>query len=193
MVRTALALLCSTLPLMAQDHPLPIAALTGDWNGDGNPDAVLLFARDEGDADLVVMLGHDWQGLQPVLHRPGVVYSGGMAGQVPRLEPRSPTSFAILSEQTGIGREPWQMALTVAFRQGGFRVAGFDYLFYDRLDPTRNGNCSVNLLTGRYALTFGPGEEAPEITREGDAGLRAFALADLEADFFPDPCRAILE
>lgn len=193
MMRSALVLLCTTLPLMAQEQPLPIAALSGDWNADGNPDAVLLYGRAEGDADLVVMLGHDWQGLQPGLHLPGVVFFGGMAGQVPRLESRSPTSFAILSEQTGIGREPWQMALTVAFRQGEFRVAGFDYLFYDRLDPTHNGNCSVNLLTGRYSLTFGPGDEAPEVTREGDAGIRAFALADLGVDFFPDACRAIFE
>ena len=190
--RLLVPLLClAALPAQAESRL--VAALTGDWNGDGRPDAVLLHAHAEGMADLTVYLGHDWLGLQPAVHLPQVIFSGDLAGQIPAIEARSASSFAILSEQTGIGREPWQQVLTVAFRQGELRVAGFDHLFYDRLDPSHNGHCSVNLLTGRYRLTLGPGDEAPDILREGASGLTAFPLAALAPDFFPEVCRPLTE
>lgn len=181
--------LFAALPVQAE--PRLVAALSGDWNGDGRPDAVLLYGHDDGMADLVVMLGHDWLGLQPAIHLPQVIYYGTMAGQVPALEPRSASSFAVLSEQTGIGREPWQAVLTVAYRQDALRVAGYDFHFYDRLDPTHHGRCSVNLLTGAFELHRGPGNDAPEVSTTGRGTERAFPLADLAPDWQPAACAAL--
>lgn len=193
--RTAL-LLALALPLPAQADPLtltdgarqPIAAISGDWNGDEALDAALLYPGADGLADLVVMLNDQVTGLQPLLTLPGVVFAGPMAGQAPAFEPRSETSFALRSEQTGVGRTPWYQWLTLAWRDGGFVVAGYDYSFYDRLDLSHYGECSVNLLTGAYTLTLGPGEDAAEIRREGRTEERGFPLADLREGWQSRAC-----
>ncbi|WP_334194963.1 hypothetical protein [Pararhodobacter sp.] len=189
-------LLALVLPLAAQAEPLtpggsprqPIAAISGDWNGDEALDAAFLYPGADGLADLVVMINNQVTGLETVLALPGVVWSGPMAGQAPAFEPRSETSFAIRSEQTGIGRTPWHQWVTLAWRDGGFVVAGYDYSFYDRLDLSHYGECSVNLLTGAYTLTHGPGDEVPEITRQGSTEERGFPLADLREGWQARAC-----
>jgi len=191
---TPVLCLLAALPALAETpQPRLTAALSGDWNGDGNPDAVLLYAHEYGMSDLVVMLGDGYQGLQPAIHLPEVVFSGPMGGQSPGLEARSASSFAILSEQTGVGREPWQQAITIAFRQGELRVAGYDFLFYDRLDPSRNGHCSVNLLTGDFTLRYGPGNEAPVTETAGRGDERAFPLSELTEIWQPAACAPLFQ
>jgi hypothetical protein len=191
MTLRALVLLAVSVALPAQadqGERVLSAVLSGDWNGDEAPDAALLYAHEDGMTDLVILQGSGYRGLQPLLDLPGVIWSGPMAGQMPGFEARSDTSFAIRSEQTGVGRTPWYQWVTVAWRDGAYVVAGYDYSFYDRLDLSHHGNCSVNLLAGRYTLDHGPGDEAAEIHREGRTDDVAFPLADLREGWQARAC-----
>lgn len=188
----ALALCAPALPAPAQGWEAPpLAALTGDWNGDGLTDLAILTPGAAGTADLILYHGGP-QGMTRALVLRGAVFAGPMAGQTPSLAARSATSFAILSEQIGIGRSPWEQAVTVAWRRGGHVVAGFTHAFFDRLDPERQGRCDVNLLTGGWEAAFSPGTGQPPRQASGRDGPRAFPLADLTEDFLPAPCLALL-
>jgi len=185
-----LALAALATPALA-DPPGPgtlIAAISGDWNGDDVLDAVTLTRAADGMADLTVYRGGGIYGLDPVLTLPAVVFAGPMAGQAPGFAPRSDSSFVLQTEQTGVGRTPWTAGLTIAWRDGGFVVAGYDYSFYDRLDLSHYGGCSVNLLTSRYELTLGAGEDAAEIHRTGTTEAASFPLASLTEGYMPPIC-----
>lgn len=183
-----LPLLLLATPALANGPPALFAALSGDWNGDGSTDAVVLVSGIDGDADLVVYDNDGYSGLTPVLVLPGVVFAGPMAGQAPQLTAHSDTSFVLSSEQSAVGRTPWTQRITIIWRDGGFVVAGYDYGFYDRLDLSHFGECSVNLLTSQFTLYLGPGDEAPEIHREGTTEASSFPLASLTAGFMATPC-----
>lgn len=191
----ALALLALALPAAADGWPdgAPVAALSGDWNGDGLPDlAVLSEGADTALADLTIYHGGGRR-LSPVLSVPGAAFSGPMHGQAPGLTARTATSFVIASEQIAVGRSPWTQDVTVAFRDGAYVVAGFTHGFYDRLDPERGGNCDVNLLTGGWEAGYRPGDGQPERNAAGRDGPRAFPLAEFTADYRPEPCRALFD
>ncbi len=170
-----------------------IAALSGDWTQDDVPDAAFLVRKERGTSDLVIMTGDSVDGLVPNSIAAEAVFAGPMAGQTPSLLARSDTSFIISSEQIGIGRSPWTRQVTIAYRDGAFVVAGFTHQFYDRIDPSRQGICDVNLLSGEYEVEWGPGDEQPRKTLTGSDGPRAFPVSQLSEDTFPTPCRALYE
>lgn len=186
-MRLFLALLTLATPAPAQQVPAILSAISGDWDGNGIPDAALLVPGPEESATLILYRG-GFSGMEPVLTLPGVALAGIWAGQAPRLEARGERGFALLSEQTGIGRTPWMQAISVVWQGAEPMVAGFDYSFYDRLDLAHYGECSVDLLTGRYSLTHSPGEDAPEVQREGRTDTAAFPLAELPFGWMPAPC-----
>lgn len=183
-----------------------IAALSGDWNGDGAADAITLVQGAEVQgaedaAELVVYLG-GVMGLHRVLTVPGAVYAGSLAGQVPGLVARSTTGFTITEEQTGVGREPWQARINVAWRAGRFVVAGYSYAFHDRLDPGHFGDCDVNLRTGDWRTRLSSGDAQPDGSivlgaavvrdRSGRDAPSDLPLAGLRADFMPERCQALI-
>jgi hypothetical protein len=188
---TALAISLATglfaLPAAAQPWPAGtlIAALSGDWNGDGEAELAVLLQGGDG-ADLVLHAPQEMR-LVPVLTVPDVAFVGPMFGQTPSLAARSDTSFVIASEQTGIGRSPWNQQVTVAWRGGDWVVAGFTHTFYDRIDPDRNGRCDLNLLSGGWEREVGGQRQS------GTDGPRAFPLAGLAQDWMPDVCRPIFD
>ena len=159
-----------------------IAALSGDWNGDDLPDLVSLWAGEDG-AALVLHQGN-FMGLEPVLTLPGVAFAGGMAGQMPGLSARSDTAFVLHQEQTAIGRNPWMLDLTIAWRPalGGWVVAGYSLVSYDRLDPEAGFTCDVNLVTGAYERDENGRRETG---RDAPAPL---ALPELTQDWRPAAC-----
>lgn len=88
-----------------------------------------------------------------------VAWTGAMAGQAPWLELTPGGSLAVISENTGIGRDRWHMTLTIAHRDG-LRVAGVTYEWYDTLDPEAGGTCDLNLLSGRGTVATAAGARA---------------------------------
>jgi hypothetical protein len=59
-----------------------------------------------------------------------------------------------------IGRNRWHLTLTIAWRDGAYRVAGVTYGHYDTLDPENSGGCDLNLLTGRGVQTTSLGTQS---------------------------------
>ncbi|MEZ5752244.1 MAG: hypothetical protein R3D60_09865 [Paracoccaceae bacterium] len=188
LARAALLAVVLALPAQAQVAVGTLLSVTsGDWNGDEYEDAAMLIQAEDGLADLIVYWG-SFQGMRADFTLPSVVFAGPMAGQTPQLRRRSDSAFDILTEQTGVGRTPWSQAITVAYRGGSLMVAGFDHGFYDRLDLSHYGNCSVNLLTNRFSLTVAPGDGAPERHDEGVTEASSFPLRDLTESFMPTIC-----
>lgn len=164
-----------------------LAALSGDWNANGEADLAVLIEDDEGEVDLLIHEG-DFAGMTVALRVPGVIFHGGMGGGRPQLIARSETSFALHQEWLGIGRTPWTRTLTVAHRGGDYVLAGFTHAFADRLDPERSGLCDVNLLNGRWEGDFTPATGQPTRNRNGTDGPRAFPLSELTETYMPQPC-----
>lgn len=125
-------------------------AVTSPVDGDINRFRVILVETEEG-ADLYVFTdaGEGWK---QVAHAKDMVWRGGMYGQEPWMEATEHGSLKIYSENSAVGRNRWEQVLTIAYRNGVFRVAGYTYSYYDTLDPDANGQCDVNLLTGKGVL-----------------------------------------
>lgn len=185
-------LLMTALPALAQDLApgQMIAVVSGDWNGDELGDAVALVGAEDLTADLVVYRG-TFRGLAEVLRVPAVAQTAQMMGAAPGLEQLPNGSIRLTTEQTGIGRSPWTQGITLAWREGGFVVAGFSYAYYDRIEPGVDGSCDVNLLTGDWTLRRGMGEDQPEQRSAGRIEGRRLPLAQLDGAFFPEVCSAL--
>ena len=156
-ILTALAAsLCgfSALPALAQDAMVPVKSVSGvetvPVDGDINRYRAVL-AETDGGADLYIFTdsGNGWD---ETVHAAGIVWRGGMYGQEPWMEANEHGSLKIYSENSAVGRNRWEQILTIAYRNGVFRVAGYTYSYYDTLDPDANGQCDVNLLTGKGVL-----------------------------------------
>lgn len=125
-------------------------AVTSPVDGDINRFRAILVETEEG-GDLYVFTdaGEGWK---QVAHAKDMVWRGGMYGQEPWMEANEHGSLKIYSENSAVGRNRWEQILTIAYRNGVFRVAGYTYSYYDTLDPDANGQCDVNLLTGKGVL-----------------------------------------
>jgi hypothetical protein len=188
----AAALACAlATPTFAESEPgRLIAALSGDWNGDEEPDAILLIQGMEGQAEIQIFEG-EFDGLQPLFTVPGAVYAGSWSGQSPGLNPLTDNSFSITTEQIGIGRTPWMAQVTVAYRDGIYMVAGYTYDFYDRIDPAHTGSCEVNLLTGDYVVDVQRSDGTPNTSIQARSQRTAFPLTELIEGFTPAECRGL--
>ena len=83
----------------------------------------------------------------------GTVFAADIAwvggpGQVPELGLADNGSVQLTSMNDAVGRGRWRLTLTIAYRDGDYRVAGYTYEWRDTLDLADNGVCDVNLLTG---------------------------------------------
>ena len=139
---------------IAQEAMVPAAAIAGaetvQVDGDIHRYRAILAETEEG-ADLYIYTdaGEGWK---QAVHARDIVWRGGMYGQEPSMEAQEHGSLKIISENSAVGRDRWEQVLTIAYRGGEFRVAGFTYSYYDTLDPDANGQCDVNLLTGKGVL-----------------------------------------
>jgi hypothetical protein len=130
-----------------------VAAVTGDFNKDGAQDLALLV-RGQGDMDLHFFL-QDKDGLY--LKHAGVALGkvwgtaepDGTVGQEPELKALPNGSIQVITRNDAIGRDRWNQTLTLAYRNTDFIVAGFTYSYYDTLDTNNNGDCDLNVLTGK--------------------------------------------
>jgi hypothetical protein len=125
-------------------------AVTSPVDGDINRfRAVLVETEEGGDLYVFADAGEGWK---QVAHAKDMVWRGAMYGQEAWMEATEHGSLKIYSENSVVGRNRWEQVLTIAYRNGVFQVAGYTYSYYDTIDPDANGQCDVNLLTGKGVL-----------------------------------------
>ena len=163
MFRHAAFLAFTALPATAQ-------TVISDLNGDGLAERFTLIDRD-GTVDLLI----DRTGDAPVLAN-DIAWSGSI-GQKPDLELAPNGSVVLVSMNESVSRSRWHLALTIAFRDGRYVIAGYTYDWYDTLDPAIGGTCDLNLLTGRGTLQKGQGPKTNVRT-----ALRAIPVTDFRDD-----------
>jgi hypothetical protein len=129
-----------------------VASVTGDWNKDGLPDLALLV-RGTDNMDLHFFLQADGGYLKSAGVARGKVWGtaepDGIVGQEPELKALPNGSIQVITMNDAIGRDRWNQTLTLAYRNTDFIVAGFTYSYYDTLEPDNNGDCDLNVLTGK--------------------------------------------
>ena len=134
-------------PALAQGFE-PVTEVWADLDADGVSESYVI--REGG--ELVVTEG-DWRRVLP-----DAAWDGPLAGQKPTLAINEAGSVLLTAMQEGMGRDRWRLTLTIAHRDGDWRIAGYTYDFYDPLDATAWGHCDLNLLTGEG---FAETEEGP--------------------------------
>lgn len=145
----ALVALVLGTPVAAQDV---IDSTVSDLNGDGLRERfTLLRYAGAGTVDLII----EDTGTGRITAR-DVAGIGG-TGQEPELDLAPNGSVRLTSMNESIGRDRWRQTLTLAWRDGAYRVAGYTYRWYDTLDLDRSGKCDLNLLTGKGFVKKGQG------------------------------------
>lgn len=140
-----LALLALVLLAAAPAHAEPGAVLAtaeSDIDGDGKPDRFQLIDAD-GSATLKITMGSG-----ETIVADQIAWVGGI-GQQPELAVTPQGSVQVISMNESIGRDRWHLTLTLAYRDGAVRVAGYTWNEYDTLDNDAWTDCDLNLLTGR--------------------------------------------
>ena len=143
MRRLLLALSLLAGPAWAEGSPRPIWFAEADLDGDGVVEAYTLLEDGESSVDLVMTE----DGEERVV--PGAAWTGGAFGQLPELEVSQGGSVLLTSMNDAIGRDRWYLVLTIAHRDGDWRVAGITYERRDTLDLASWARCDLNLLSGR--------------------------------------------
>ena len=163
----------------------------------GCEQAILLASESaEDSADLIILTDRrsDTGGV-PLLVARDIAFNGALWGMSPWLEQAENGSLLVMSEQTGIGRQAWSQVLTLAWRDGGFVVAGLTWQSYDRLTGS-TADCDVNLLTGDYAASAvksdpATGTDRTILSDQGRIEGARIPAADWGAmAVFPAPCAA---
>ncbi|EAR50615.1 hypothetical protein OG2516_12226 [Oceanicola granulosus HTCC2516] len=158
-------------PLAAQGFTAPVVS---DLDGDGAAETFTLLDSGDGTADLRIEAGRS------VIHAESIAWKGGI-GQEPELAVLPNGSVQVISMNEAIGRSRWRQALTIAHRDGAYRVAGITYGWYDTIDNT-GGTCDFNLLTGRGIIERDDGSR-----REVAAPLPALPVTEFRDDTFTVP------
>ncbi|TIL50268.1 hypothetical protein [Mesorhizobium sp.] len=137
-----------------------ITALTGDWNGDGAVDLVMIVETEPGDpmdmhfflrdpeANFLKAAGivrdqilGEWNGYD----RPGYAASD----TEPQLTALPNGSIKLYLPAMPVGSKRTNQTLTLAYRDGVFIVAGFAYDYHDYLEDNVASDCDYNVLTGK--------------------------------------------
>lgn len=159
MRRLLLALSLLAGPAWAEDSSRPLWFAEADLDGDGVVEAYTLREDGESSVDLVVTEGTEERVV------PGAAWMGGAFGQLPELEVSQGGSVRLTSMNDAIGRDRWHLVLTIAHRDGDWRVAGITYERRDTLDLASWARCDLNLLSGRGVVETDVGVrevEAPD-------------------------------
>lgn len=184
-VLTALCVAAGSAAAEQIDPAKIIGGATGDWNHDGEADLALLVASPAQGDDIgiyIYLRDKDHALLTLATQAPGKVWGNGsldgMFGQDPSIEALSSGSIAVHSQNSGIGRDRWEQALTLAYRNEQFVVAGYTFSHYDTLDTNNTGACDYNVLTGK-------------VTRDGKASkvdAKTIPVADWDDDVGQKAC-----
>jgi len=123
------------------------ATVASDLNGDGRVERFALIDSGAGTVDL--QIENTGGG---VIYAESIAWLGGI-GQQPELSLATNGSVRLTSMNEAIGRDRWHQTLTIAYRRGTYRIAGYTYSWYDTLNPEANGTCDLNLLNHRGTLS----------------------------------------
>ncbi|MBZ9678661.1 hypothetical protein [Mesorhizobium sp. ES1-1] len=163
-IRLALALLAIALPATGFAEPIEtrkiITALTGDFNGDGASDLVMVVETEPTDPmDIHFFLRdkeHNYLKPVEIVHeqvdaewngydRPGY----GNSDTEPELTLLPKGSIKVYLPALPQGSERTNQTLTIAYRDGNFIVAGFAYDSEDFQQDNVASACDLNVLTGK--------------------------------------------
>ncbi|GAB4518535.1 MAG: hypothetical protein Tsb0019_18730 [Roseibium sp.] len=164
----------------AQDTMIPAESVAGSATVPVDGDILryrAVLAETDGGGDLYIFTdaGDGWR---QAVHARDIVWRGGLYGQEPWLEAQEHGSLRLYSENSAIGRDRWELLLTIAYRKNTFVVAGYTLSYYDTLDPDAAGECDVNLLTGRGVHKG----------KSFKTSLKALPVADWTMDTQPPEC-----
>jgi hypothetical protein len=137
---SALILALCAAPALAQDV---LGVVESDLDGSGSAEVFTLLDTGNGTADLQID-DTSWG----TVFASDIAWVGGI-GQTPELGLADNGSVQLTSMNDAVGRSRWRLTLTIAYRNGDYRVAGYTYEWRDTLDLADNGVCDVNLLTGQ--------------------------------------------
>ncbi|UWP89085.1 hypothetical protein [Aliiroseovarius crassostreae] len=174
-MRVLFPLLLVATPAFAED-PFPLH-IKGDFTGDGVADSAEITEPEMGEGTLHLTLSNG-----PPVVRPNLVWIGGI-GQEPWLDITPAGSLEVISQNSSIGRNRWEQTLTLAFRNGQMRVAGYSFFWRDTLNLDDIGFCDLNLLTGKGMIHLGQ-DENPTAIR---VTTKAVPIADWPAEM-PTEC-----
>jgi hypothetical protein len=141
-----------------------ITALTGDWNGDGARDLVLIAETKPGDPmDVHFFLRdkeHNYLKPVEVVHDQvtgewnGFDQSGYENSDTePELSALPNGSILLKIPALPVGSQRTDLQLTIAYRHSQFVVAGFAYDYTDYFKDSAARHCEYNLLTGKGIRT----------------------------------------
>ena len=153
--------------------------VASDLDSDGAKEQFRLAdSQNDGIVDLLI----DRPGRTQIVAR-DVAWIGGI-GQQPELSLAPNGSVLLTSMNEAVGRSRWRLTLTIAYRRGAYRVAGYTYSWYDTIDIADNGTCDLNLLNGKGTLQIDGGP-----LRLIRTGLKARAITDWSDDIpLPRAC-----
>ena len=184
LVHLASAALLALSATPAWAEPRVVASVAGDFDGNGRADLAVLL----GDNTVALAIFEEieaYGGLRLVAEGPDIAWMGSL-NEPPRIEVTEAGSLRVTSSNFGIGRNKWEMALTIAYRRDAYRVAGITFVEVDTLDlENLQLRCDLNLLTGRGTLS-GPKENQPE--RPVEVKAEAVPIEAFEADMVGQLC-----
>ena len=153
----SIALLIST----AAHAQTMLGTVTSDLDQNGTAEVFTLIDSGQGYATLEIE--NTAKGL---LKSHDIAWVGGMDGQIPYLALAPNGSVQVISINDSVGRDRWQLTLTIAYRDNDYRVAGYTYEWNDTLDLASNGICDVNILAGKGETSLNGGPNTSFATDE---------------------------
>ncbi len=128
-----------------------LSVVTADWNDDGGFDRAVLLESDKqpGGTELLIYLSDpNTDTMQLALRKTNPAWSGNMWGTLPRLELDKDNNLVIHSQNDSIGRNHWQQAVTVHYKDKRFIISNYAIAEQDTLKLGTDSTCVYNLMTG---------------------------------------------
>lgn len=130
------------IPLAAGAGPVG-DLVTSDLNGDGVEESFRLIDSGSGTVDLrIAETGGD-----PVFAQ-DIAWMGGV-GQMPELTVAEDGTIKLRSMNESVGRDRWELTLSIAWHEMQYRVIGVTYAWRDTLETEAEGTCDFNLVSGQ--------------------------------------------
>jgi hypothetical protein len=129
--------------------------VTGDLDGDGRADRATVRYTDDNEVELTI---------SPTRATGVFVRNISYTLEQPSLSRTAAGSLQLHTSHMGIGRSAFEQILTIAWRQGAWRVVGLTRNTWDKLELEAASSCDINFSTGRAILT-GPGRQPRRIVR----------------------------